>query len=138
MLVLIITSGNSRSVCLNCLKNQPSYFIRLIYQSSFNFLIWYTWKKIMKKTHLSCSPHTTNQYESRIFATNFCLLTLLVNIGKVKVLNWDKNTSKNANISLYTQKIKTLCNTLNWGNWNSGFVKLVVRWAERDIGVIKV
>ena len=24
-----------------------------------------------------------------------------------------------------------LCNTLNWGNRNSGFVKLVVRWAER-------
>ena len=30
-------------------------------------------------------------------------------------------------------KIKTLCNTLNWGNWNSGFIKLGVRWAERDI-----
>ena len=64
---------------------------------------------------LSCSAHTSNQYESRIFATNFCL-----------------NTSKNANITLYTQKIKALCNTLNWGNWNLGFVKLVVRWAERD------
>ena len=37
--------------------------------------------------HLSGSPHTNNQYESQIFATNFCLLTLLVNIGKVKVLN---------------------------------------------------
>ena len=32
------------------------------------------------------------------------------------------------------QKIKSLCNTLNWGNWNSEFIKLVVRWAERDIG----
>ena len=64
------------------------------------------------------------QYNSPIFATNFCLLTLLVNIGKIKVLNQDQNTSKNVNI--------TLCNILNWGNWNSGFVKLGVRWAERD------
>ena len=31
--------------------------------------------------------------------------------------------------------MKTLCNTLNWGNWNSEFVKLDVRWAERDIDV---
>ena len=29
--------------------------------------------------------------------------------------------------------INRLCNTLNWGNWNLGFVKLVVWWAERDI-----
>ena len=36
---------------------------------------------------ISPSSHTNNQYESRIFATNFCLLTLLVNIGKIKVLN---------------------------------------------------
>ena len=35
-------------------------------------------------------------YEQPIRISNFCLLTLLVNIGKVKVLNWDKNTSKNA------------------------------------------
>ena len=39
---------------------------------------------------------------------------------------------KNANITQYTKKKKRLCNTLNWGNWNSGFVKLGVRWAERD------
>ena len=31
------------------------------------------------------------------------------------------------------KKIKTTCNTLNWRNWNSKFVKLVVQWAERDI-----
>ena len=29
---------------------------------------------------------TSYQYESQIFATNFCLLTLLVNIGMIKVL----------------------------------------------------
>ena len=28
---------------------------------------------------------------------------------------------------------KALCNTLNWGYWNSGFVKLGVRWAECGI-----
>ena len=38
---------------------------------------------------------------------------------------------KNTNISDHSKK-KTLCNTLNWGNWNSGDVKLGVRWAERD------
>ena len=30
---------------------------------------------------------TTNQYESRILAKNFCFLTLLINIGKIKVLD---------------------------------------------------
>ena len=48
------------------------------------------------------------------------LLTLLVNIGKIH---------QKMSINLFTQKNKY---TLNWGNWNSGFVKLVVRWAERD------
>ena len=72
---------------------------------------------------LSRSPHMNNQCESRIFATDFCLVTLLVNIGKIKILNKDQNTSKNANITLYT-----LCNTLNWGNWKSGFIKLGVQW----------
>ena len=53
---------------------------------------------------LSPLPHTNNQYESQIFATNFCLLTLLVNIGKIKVLIQDQNTSKNAKVTLYTKK----------------------------------
>ena len=50
----------------------------------------------------------------------------------MKVLNY-QNTPNNANITLYIKKIKTLCKILNWGNWNSGFIKLGVRWAERDI-----
>ena len=33
---------------------------------------------------------------------------------------------------MYIKKRETLCNNLNWGNWNSGFGKLGVRWAERD------
>ena len=33
-------------------------------------------------------------------------------------------------IYLVILKRKTLCNTLNWGNWNSGLVKLRVRWGQ--------
>ena len=36
-------------------------------------------------------------------------------------------------IYLHRKRIKTLCNTLNWGCWNSRFVKLVVLWVERYI-----
>ena len=70
----------------------------------FNQRPCYTQSQIISTHNLSRSPHTNNQYESRIFATNFCLLTLLVNIGKIKVLNQDQSTSKNANITLYTHK----------------------------------
>ena len=52
---------------------------------------------------------------------------------QIKVLNQQQNTPKNANTTRYIKKKKTLCNTLNWGNWYSGFLKLGVRWAERDI-----
>ena len=45
---------------------------------------------------------------------------------QVKVLNYITIQPKNANITLYIKKLKTLCNTLNWGNWNSEFRKLVV------------
>ena len=37
-----------------------------------------------------------------------------------------------ANITCYIKKKKTLCNTLNGGNWNLGFVELGARWAKRD------
>ena len=33
----------------------------------------------------------------------------------------------------YIKNKKPLCNTSNWGNWNSSFVKLGDRWAERGI-----
>ena len=42
-----------------------------------------------------------------------------------------KCIQKCQNNSLYW-KVKTLCNTLNWGKWNSGFIKLGVRWADWD------
>ena len=53
---------------------------------------------------------------------------------QIKVLNWYQNTLKNANITHYIkdERKKPLWNTLNWVNWNSGFVKLGVWWAERD------
>ena len=51
---------------------------------------------------------------------------------QIKVLNQYQNAPKNANITSYIKKKKTLCKTLNWGNWNWGFIKLGVRWAERD------
>ena len=40
--------------------------------------------------------------------------------------------NKNANITHYVKKKRKKTNTLNWGSWNSGFVKLGVRWAESD------
>ena len=76
---------------------------------------------------LSRSPHKNNQYESRILATKFCLFTFWVNIYKTKVLNKGQSTSKNANITVWTKNLKTLCYTLNWWHWFSCFVKLVVR-----------
>ena len=53
---------------------------------------------------------------------------------KIKVLNSYQNTLKNAIITRYVKKKKLICNTLNWGSWNLGFVKLSARWAERDKG----
>ena len=50
--------------------------------------------------HVSRSPHTNNQYESRILATKFCLFTFRVNIHKAKALNKGQSTSKNANITV--------------------------------------
>ena len=37
------------------------------------------------------------------------------------------NYTQKCQYNLYIKKEKPLCNTLNWGNWNSGFVKLGVR-----------
>ena len=51
-----------------------------------------TTSKIFSLLPVSRSPHTNNQYESRIFAMNFCLFTLWVNIGKIKLLNYGQNT----------------------------------------------
>ena len=46
-------------------------------------------------------PPTTNQYESRILETEFCLFTFRVNIYKAKVLNKGQNsTSKNVHITV--------------------------------------
>ena len=37
-----------------------------------------------------------------------------------------QNTPKNANVTVNIKKLKTFSNTLNWWNWRSFFVKLVV------------
>ena len=64
---------------------------------------------------------------------NFCLFTFW-GFFQNKSFNQYKNTPKNVNMTHYIKKKNhSLCNTLNWGNWNSGFVILGVRWAERDI-----
>ena len=80
-------------------------------------------------------PFSSSNNQLRIpnFCNNFFVYLLFEYFYKITVLNQYHNTSKNANIILYIKEIKTLCNTLNRGNWNSGFVKLVVWWAERDI-----
>ena len=85
------------------------------------------WSKIW---FLSRSAHRTPNFSNSEYFDNlffeYCFM--------IKVLNWYRNTSKN--ISLHTKKKKkTLCQALNWGNWNFGFVKLGVRWTERDISL---
>ena len=66
-----------------------------------------------------------NQYKSRIFATIlFYLLFYLVNTGKIKVLNQDQNTSKNANITCYTQKNKNTLQHLKLGILKVGICKI--------------
>ena len=64
-----------------------NFFIYAARSDQFRKAYLFFFSSVRTKKTLSCSPHTNNQYESRIFATNFCLLTLLVNIGKIKVLN---------------------------------------------------
>ena len=65
---------------------------------------------------ISFSSSNTQFYKSWIF----CLFTFWV---------FFPNKSFRL-ISKYNQKCQY--NTLNWGNWNSGFVKLGVWWAEQD------
>ena len=67
--------------------------------------------------------------------TNILFIYFLSNFFQIKVLNKYQNTLKNVNITRYIERKKTLCNTLNWGNWNSGFLKLGVWWGERDISL---
>ena len=75
---------------------------------------------------------SNNQLRIPNFCNKFFVYLLFEYFYQAKVLDWYHNIPKNANTTLYTKKIKTLCNTLKLGNWNSGFVKLVVQWAERD------
>ena len=78
--------------------------------------------------NISFSSLNTQFYESGIC----CLFTFWL-VFPDEILNQYQNTPQNANITRHIRKKKPLCNTLNWGNWNSGFIKLGVQWAERDI-----
>ena len=76
---------------------------------------------IFGSIYISRSPYPNNQHESRIFVY---LLYQLVNIGKIKVLNQDNNSSKNANITLYTQKNKNTLQHLKLGKLKFGIGKI--------------
>ena len=69
---------------------------------------------------------------SEFWQRNFCLFTFWVLLPGKSLRLMSQHIQKCQNNSLQ-KKIKTLCNTLDWGNWNSEFGKLVVRWAEPDI-----
>ena len=79
---------------------------------------------------ISRSGHRTNNYESQIFATNSLHIYFL---SVLPGHNITLHPQMAYYITLCIKKIKTLCNTLDWGNWNSEFVKLLVWWVERDI-----
>ena len=88
------------------------------------------------KNFLICISFTS--YEQPIWISNFCnefLFTYFVSkYWQDKSFKLRPKYIKKCQYNSLHKKIKTLCNTLNWWNWNLEFVKLVVRWAEQDIG----
>ena len=74
----------------------------------------------------SCSAHRT---------PNFLFINFLRIFSSFKLIS--KYTQKCQYNSLYEKEKKPLCYTLYWGNWNSGFGKLGVLWAEKDINYEK-
>ena len=86
----------------------------------------------IRKIWCSMSSSNTQFYKSWIFY----LFTFWVFFPDESFKLISKYTLKCQYNSLYKKKKKTLCSTLNWGNWNSGFGKLDVRWAERDTNLI--
>ena len=105
-------------------KNKVLTQIKNIKKCCYNCLL------ILRKTTL-CSPLKFSFSSWKTHPKYFVYL-LFECLFQIKVMNQYRYTPKNANITRYIKKKKTLCNTLNWRNWNSGFVKLGVRWAERD------
>ena len=80
--------------------------------------------------YLSRSAHqTTNSTNPAYF-----VCSLFEYFFQIKALN----QYQNANITHYIKKKEPLCNTLDLGNWDSGFVKLGIPWAEWDKSMIKV
>jgi hypothetical protein len=80
---------------------------------------------------LSRSAHQTPNFMN----LEYFIHLLFEYFFQIKVLNQYQNAPKNANITRYIKKKNTLSNTLNAVNQNSGFVKLGVRWAERDMSL---
>ena len=82
-------------------------------------------------------PKSRSAHPTPNFANPECFVCLLFEyFFQIKVLNWYQNKPKNDSISRYIKKKKPLCNNLNRGNWNSGFVKLGFWWAERDTELV--
>ena len=71
--IIVYTRPSMRKSAINIILI-GMYYLHLI-----EYILW-------NCKYLSLSPHMNNQYESPIFATSFCLLTLLVYSGKIKVL----------------------------------------------------
>ena len=59
---------------------------------------------------------SNNQLRIPNICNEFFVYLLFQWCYQVKVLNYITIQPKNANITLYIKKLKTLCNTLNWGN----------------------
>ena len=76
-------------------------------------------------TNISFSS-SNNQLGIPNICKEFFVYVLFQWCYKVKVLNYIIIQPKYANITLYIKKLKTLCNTINWGNRNSELGKLVV------------
>jgi hypothetical protein len=59
---------------------------------------------------------SNNQLRIPNICNEFFVYLLFQWCQQVKVLNYITIQPKYANITLYIKKLKTLCNTLNWGN----------------------
>ena len=83
-----------------------------------------SWKYVMstllKKTCISFSSSNTQFYKT----PKFCLFTFWVFFPDKSFKFIFEIHPKMPITVILKRKKNTLCNTLNWGNWNSGFVKI--------------
>ena len=116
-----ICEGKSRHTTL---VKTYSWTASLLFARSISF-----WTASWHTGHPSGSYISSKSIRARIS----CLLTFWVFFPHKSFKFIDIKTRPKMPIYLVILKKKALCNTLNWGNWISGFVKLAVRWAEWDI-----